>query len=541
MPDNALILLDRFQYCHVLDHNSGQLRLVEGPARLQLESHEGLRGGVMDKVRLGQGQFAVVLNPFLDSEREVRVGPLVFSLQPGESLEGGVQDEFWLTESEGLLLAAEHDAPHPTRPGDLLGSGERLLLRGPRSYIPHEHIRVVSRVKALSLAENEGVYVQDHETGEVRLVPGPSELFLEPHQDFWSKQLTEEEQQALGYAEQEAGTGSRVLTPAVRARRKPHEAVVLELEQQEAVCLHDRGQVRVVFGPATVFLGPYERPKVLFLSGGVPVRPNVLRVARLGLGPDFIRDRLLVRTRDNATLQVEVTYRWQFRVDPDEPERLFGLKDFVGFVCQVLSSEIREEAANHTFEEFHSQAACLVKRVVFGDSGARLFPENGLEVIGVDVEGIEPEDTHIKAKLTEAIKTNVDIYTKRVKQEAELESERRLIEGRIRNEETRTGLVELELANERRKTLESARLKVEAEAILAAGEAEAVMARARAEAEAERARVSALTQALDHPGGRMYLELERARVLRPTDKLIVPAASSLVLRLDQPGGPDADL
>jgi major vault protein len=534
---DKILFLNRFQFAHVIDKNSGVQTLHEGPKRVQLDSHEEPVGPVSDKVRVKDGQFAVILNPFdhergdiNEGEREVRVGPAIFPLHPGEVLEGkGVQDEFVLIDSQALLLKAKKDAPHPEDEGATLRSGDLFLLRGPRRFIPDKDIEVVEHRKQFSLDEHEGVFVQNDDTGEVRLIRGPASFFLDHNESLWEKKLTAEEEEALGFIAQNTDDGSRILAAEPHEREAESDAVVIDLEQNEAICLFDKESVRVEFGPQTVFLNPTERPKVLCISGGVPVKPNRLRIAILALGPDFIRDRLSVRTRDNATLQLEVTFRWRFRVDVANPQKLFALKDFVGFAAQTLSSEIREEAAKHDFEKFHSEAAALVKGAIFGQETVRLFEENGLEIFGVDVEGIVPEDAEIAKKLADAIKVNVDIFTRRVQEVAQLESERRIIDGKAQNEEAKKALIALEIANERTKTLEAAKTKAEASLEKARAEAEGTTILAEADRSAELTRIEALTQLLATPGGQAFIELERAKVLKATDKVVVPTDSKLVL------------
>jgi hypothetical protein len=538
----TFVLLSRFEYCHVRDKNTGALTLHDGPKRLSLASHEELDDDVRSKIRVHDGQYCIVLNPhssdtndILEGEREVRIGPCVFSLFPGERLEGSVQHEEVLTDDDALLLRAEKNAPHPLAGvgaianDAILSSGEETLLTGPTRFIPHKDIRIKERRQSVSLSETEGVYVQNDDTGEVRLVQGPDDFFLGANESFWDKDLTREELQSLGHIHQETVAGERVLAAEPRSRIADHDAVVIDLEDNEAICLYDGDRVLVEFGPKTIFLGPYARPKVQFLSGGIPVRPSVLRVAKLKLGPDFIRDTLVVRTRDNATLTVDVNYRWRFLVDEAQPERLFALKDFVGFAAQTMSSEIREVAAAQTFEAFHARAAQLVKEAIFEDEATRVFQENGLEIFGVDVEAIAPEDPEIKQKLADAIKTNVDIYTRRVQEEAELENARILIEGRAKNEEARKKLITLEDENARTQLLASVQREREATLVQVSSEAEAIRVRSEAKREAEESRLRAVTSVLSTPGAAAFIELERARALRATDKVIVPTDSKLVL------------
>ena len=270
---DTTILLNRFQYCHVQDNNTGKIEIHEGPTRIQLESHKILIG-TYEKIRVFEGQFALVLNPFsvekndiLEGEREIRIGPNTFPLYPGEKIEGGVQNEFVLTDDDALLLRAQKDAPHPLESAQIMVAGTELLLRGPRKYIPNKDIIIKEKRTLVSLAEAQGIYIQNNDTGKVRLVKGPTDFFLESNESLWDKRLTSEELQALGYGKRDNNNQDvRSLAGTPRPRAKESDAVVVDLEGNEVIYLYDGNVVRVEFGPKTVFLKSNEPPKVLFIS-----------------------------------------------------------------------------------------------------------------------------------------------------------------------------------------------------------------------------------------------------------------------------------
>ena len=90
--DTKTILLTHDLYVHVIDENTGEIRLIEGPARIQLKSHENIHGVVTKKIVLRSHQYCRILNPLKggtiqEGEREIRKGPKIFSLYPGEILE----------------------------------------------------------------------------------------------------------------------------------------------------------------------------------------------------------------------------------------------------------------------------------------------------------------------------------------------------------------------------------------------------------------------------------------------------------------------
>lgn len=77
-----------------------------------------------------------------------------------------------IQEDEALLLKAKHKYTDP-RTKKEYEAGSRWMLKGPIDFIPENEIIVIEKRKAQPLAENEGLYVRDLETGEVKLVKGP--------------------------------------------------------------------------------------------------------------------------------------------------------------------------------------------------------------------------------------------------------------------------------------------------------------------------------------------------------------------------------
>src|SRR5919199_6733703 len=145
---------------------------------------------------LGDREWCIVVNPVDESGkpqlgmREVRQGRTSFFLHPGESLEGGIQQIYVLGEQEALLLRAKEAFTE--------GSGEQVIERqpgdlwmiaGPRDYIPRVEVEVVERRKAIPLDKNEGIYVRDIQTGELKLVSGPQAYMLSPYEELWEKEL----------------------------------------------------------------------------------------------------------------------------------------------------------------------------------------------------------------------------------------------------------------------------------------------------------------------------------------------------------------
>jgi len=62
------------------------------------------------------------------------------------------------------------------------------------------------------------------------------------------------------------------------------------------------------------------------LSGGKPKRPGVIEAISLLLGPDFSTDIITVETSDHASLKLQLSYNWHFRVkkgDSSDEAKIF--------------------------------------------------------------------------------------------------------------------------------------------------------------------------------------------------------------------------
>ncbi|HAZ48176.1 MAG TPA: colicin uptake protein, partial [Cyanobacteria bacterium UBA11371] len=259
---------------------------------------------------LGDREWCIVVNPIDDlgkpqlGMREVRQGRTSFFLHPGESLENGIQKVYVLGEQEALLLRAkeaftegEADNLIQHQPGDL------WMISGPRDYIPRVELEVVEKRKTIPLDKNEGIYVRDIQTGELRLVSGPQAYMLSPYEELWEKVLTpviEELLSQKGDPISERGQHHRGGVES--SQRDKTRAVVFHVPQNAAVQIHDYKErsARTVFGPDLVMLGPDESFTVLSLSGEKPKRPNLIKSLALLLGPDFMTDVFTVETSDHA-------------------------------------------------------------------------------------------------------------------------------------------------------------------------------------------------------------------------------------------------
>ena len=537
--DQKFILQDE-DYIHVKDKKTGRIELIEGPARRIVKYHEEVVGDVKKKLVLPENHYCLILNPFSEKEgnlkrgeREVRVGPQTFALHYEEKLEVNITPEHVLTKYDGLLIKAKSDFKEQK-------AGDKFVVKGPKRYIPSKYEEVLEKIEAIPLSDTDGIYVQNEDTGEVDLVKGPKDYFLAPNEKLWKKVLTDSEKQGLGLLVQNGGNGIRVLTRQAANTsflEDSSNALVLELEDNEVVFLYDGSKSRIVQGPETIFIGPYERPKVLSLSGGKPVKQDAIKVALVKLGPDFIYDQVNVRTKDNAKLELDVTYKWRFDVVKDNIKKVFSIEDFIGYAAETLSSEIRSVAAEHDFEDFHEKSLEYITSKIFNGKNSRVFEENGFTISGIDIKRINPEDKEIAHKLNEAIKHNMDIYCEKLVLTANLESERQQVEAKHRIEKEKEKLIAAQTNNEKLLIVGKAINSAEASKINAESEAEflRIVNDAKIEAkkkelatdnEAERQRLHYVVSELG--SSKEYIELKRTEALNNVQKVIVPENSKFI-------------
>ena len=140
---------------------------------------------------LNNRQYCVVRDPWENGKqkfgkRQLRKGELSFFLQPGESLENGIQNVHVLGEEEALLLKAREafvdESKTERAPGDL------WMIYGPCDYVFSVQVEIIEKRQSIPLDENEGIYVRDLKTGRVRAVHGESYM-LKPNEELWAKSL----------------------------------------------------------------------------------------------------------------------------------------------------------------------------------------------------------------------------------------------------------------------------------------------------------------------------------------------------------------
>lgn len=411
--------------------------------------------GTVNAVVLNNRQFCYILDPVDESgknqfgRKELKKGEATFFLKPFERLEKGIQDVIVLADDEALLLKAVENFVETvkSKSGDterVYKAGEKWMIYGPCDFIPSVKIDIIERRKTIPLDENEGVYIRDTITGEIKAEIGKSYM-LKPQEVLYSLELppiVDElvNQQLYGVRNERDKSSVKAVSrdkTRVVTFRVPHNSAV-------QVYNYQTGVNRVVFGPDRIMLLPDENFTVIELSGGLPKTEGRIRNLSLLLGPDFMSDIVIVETSDHANLALTLSYNWQFKVnkiDEEDASRIFSVKDFIGDACKTIASRVRGAVSSFSFEDFHQRSSDIIRAAVFGKKGDEIrselvFQVNGLVITSVDIQSVEPTDEKTKASLKKSVNQAIEITTEANKARAQHEARK--------NEQYSKGSLELQ-------------------------------------------------------------------------------------------------
>jgi len=531
--------------------------------------HEKIKG-IVHITTLNSSEYAIVENPWVDDiqklgSRVLRKGEISFFLRPGECLlDNEVKKCIILQDDEALLLKAreeftdfedetqegsEENSEKDVKMGTLRKPGDIWMVFGPRKYFPGVEIEIKEKRKAIPLDKNEGIYVRNTKSGEVKAIIGETYL-LSSEEVLWEKEVSTMTEALLA----KQSMGQVFVPPAVdesdggqgktRSKKRDKTKVIdFRVPQNAAVKLYNfkARKSRVVFGPELLLLEPDEQFTVLNLSGDKPKRPGVIQSLALMLGPDFMTDIIIVETSDHCRLRLTLAYNWVFKVRTEEEKKqnsskIFSVRDHVADCCKAIASRIRGAVACETFETFHQYSAKIIRGSVFGiNSSGKVgeslcFEANQLLVTNIDIQSIEPVDQTTRESLQKSVQLAIEITTesqeanaRHVAKEKEEVAKGALVQKQIRNETEaeleRKKLLEMRANSSAVETLGKARAEAEARTIQIQIEAEAKLSEAKLIAEAKKIQTEAELDALvkrqeaelAHKKQMMALEIEKEK------------------------------
>ena len=156
---------------------------------------------LVEPITLTNRQCCVVCTSPVDGklQRKILKGPQSFFLQPGEVLEDDVRSMIFLQANEGIdFVAREAFTDETVTPAVSRSPGERWMVRGPvTGLVPPVEAEALNQRSAIPLGPNEGLYIQNTMTGEVRAEMGRPYL-LTADERLWNKDLPAGRREAAG-------------------------------------------------------------------------------------------------------------------------------------------------------------------------------------------------------------------------------------------------------------------------------------------------------------------------------------------------------
>lgn len=302
-------------------------------------------------------------------------------------------------------------------PAGKYAAGQDLFLRDREGFFfPTEALEVVGEVSATPLAEREGIYVRELETGKISTIVGPCNYLPDPTRvEIVARELDEEHRRLYGVA--------------ASSPRGPR-ALSIYIPPSFAVLVTAKDKREVVRGPKTRILDFDEDLEVLTLSTGRPKTDEVLLpTCFLQIEGNKVSDVVRVKTADHVELELWLSYRVSFVTKDVEAERWFNVKNYVGLLCDHLASILRAAARATPIETLHGKSADVLRSAILGEKRGeerrvgRLFEENGMWVYDVEVLDVRILDEGVKKLLADAQRAAITSEVGRRQEEIRLANE----------------------------------------------------------------------------------------------------------------------
>jgi major vault protein len=171
-------------------------------------------------------------------------------------------------------------------------------------------------------------------------------------------------------------------------------AVTISPYSGYAVKIIDKsGNRRVVVGPSTELLEYDEKLEVLELSTGKPKNTDkLLKTVYLSTFSNAVTDILTVESADMVSLSLKLKYLVRFSGDSDE---WFNISNYVKYLTDHMRSLIATAIRKTNVRDFYSNSLDIIKDIVLGESGEKLFIENNMVIYDVDLLDVRILDDEI--------------------------------------------------------------------------------------------------------------------------------------------------
>lgn len=429
---------------------------------------------VRSAVTLRDGEYCILLAP--NGKRKYFRGPAVVFPEPMEEflLKDGRRSftAYHLKKNSGIHIRVVKDFTSTGEdhiPAGTYSAGQELFLKDLEGlFFPNENLEVIGEVRPIPIADKEGIYVRDIETGKITTEIGPKNFLPDPTKmEVVTRSLNEERARLYGLGE--------------RPMLALPKAISIYIPPSFAVMVSAKNKREVVKGPQTLILNYDEDLEILKLSTGKPKSDDhLLSTCFLQTDGNKVSDIVRVRTLDHVELDITLSYRVSFIARDSDSSKWFNVKNYVGLLCDHLGSIVRGAVRTTGIDTFHSNSTEVIRTAILGEKKTegkrtgRHFEENNMWVYDVEVLNIKILDQDVNQLLSDAQRTAIVFEVTSKQEYMRLNSEKLKEEVNRQIYESKKSTVEkaIELENaEKNLALAKAQLAIETDGLEVVGRA----------------------------------------------------------------------
>jgi len=158
----------------------------------------------------------------------------------------------------------------------------------------------------------------------------------------------------------------------------------------------------------------------------------------------FMPYAFVARTHDNVEIVLYIVFGWEIvKVE----QMINKTKDIKNDICLKARSEIIEQVAKQPFRLFMAEVNSVVENAVL-KADSIFYEERGIQVTSIQVEGFSCKHLDTERVLQETVQEATNKMNKVLKQETANEVIRTEMEGRIREEELKKKVLEIQYEHE---------------------------------------------------------------------------------------------
>jgi regulator of protease activity HflC (stomatin/prohibitin superfamily) len=441
-------LLGPLQYSLVKSDLTGEPRVEAGPKLLFLEPYDKIVHTTA-KIVLQKDEYVRLVD---EQTGDVRIlqGPQNVVPGPTESQPQGKAKAVALTRYESVRITDIASGALRTEIG---GENGRLVYPGPFEYFEPKQ-------QGIKLAKNEWIRIMDKATGRVRVERGESIVFLQPTEHVLgaknNKAVEVNREQAVLVLSNETGQ-QRLVTEKGVFFPGPYEEILevrklILVEPHEAVIVRDdKGNFTFYIGSdgdgkgTAFFLPPYNKVITMEWSSG-STASEMRQVTKIDLRAQYMTFEYEVRTSDNVRLRLEGTVFWRVI---DVPKMVHATRDPMGDVWHHTRSTLIQAVSQATLEKFMEGFNSIVMEAFQSEAKDGFYKDRGVAVQSMEVTRFDCMDKKTAEVLQQIIQETTNRINRLQEQESENDVAAAKLNADIKLEKQRTELIQSRSENAR--------------------------------------------------------------------------------------------